>query len=129
MAVVAVIPKMRPLCKYWLCAHLPYGNDRSRLNPNCPFTNLSRNFSIITGGSAWLCKAICRYRNVVYTRVNTVEANETEENQNTFEISENEPQPQKTVYTLMTSLALFSIILGYFYLCDRYFRNYLISRN
>lgn len=64
----------------------------------------------------WLYRKFCYYRTEIsYLRVdmeNTEEANNSE----TIQIEQPEVQD---FYTLMTSLALLSIILSYFYLCDR----------
>lgn len=68
----------------------------------------------------WLYRKFCHYRSEIsYLRVTTVEAEDTEE-ANTSEIAQNEQPEVQDFYTLMTSLALLSIILAYFYLCDRY---------
>ncbi|XP_006570070.1 N-acetylneuraminate 9-O-acetyltransferase isoform X4 [Apis mellifera] len=72
---------------------------------------------IIIGGGMWLYRKFCYYRTEIsYLRVdmeNTEEANNSE----TIQIEQPEVQD---FYTLMTSLALLSIILSYFYLCDRF---------
>lgn len=67
----------------------------------------------------WLYKKFFYYRNEIsYLRVTTVEVENTEEANNSETIQIEQPEVQD-FYTLMTSLALLSIILSYFYLCDR----------
>lgn len=76
-------------------------------------------YSIIIGGGLWLYRKFCHYRSEIsYLRVTTVEVEDTEE-ANTSEVTLNDQPEVQDFYTLMTSLALFSIILAYFYLCDR----------
>lgn len=77
-------------------------------------------FSIITGGGMWIYRKFCHYRTEVsYLRVTTVEVENTKE-ANTSEVVQIEQPEVQGFYTLMTSLALLSTILAYFYLCDRY---------
>lgn len=45
---------------------------------------------------------------------------ERSEETNVTDILKSEPPQVQDFYTLVTSLALLSIILAYFYLCDRY---------
>ena len=47
---------------------------------------------------------------------------ERSEEANVSDILKSEPPQVQDFYTLITSLAIFSIILAYFYLCDRYFK-------
>lgn len=62
---------------------------------------------------------MCKYRSEVsYSHVTAEEVNDTEETSASEVIQVQQPQIQD-FYTLITSLALFSIILAYFYLCDR----------
>lgn len=64
----------------------------------------------------WLYRKFCYYRTEIsYLRV---EMENTEEANNSETIQIEQPEVQD-FYTLMTSLALLSIILSYFYLCDR----------
>lgn len=64
----------------------------------------------------WLYRKFCYYRTEIsYLRV---EMENTEEANNSETIQIELPEVQD-FYTLMTSLALLSIILSYFYLCDR----------
>lgn len=70
----------------------------------------------------WLYRKICQYRNdgTAYFRISTNEIENTEEGENTEHGQKEQSEAQPDFYTLMTSLALLSIILAYFYLCDRY---------
>lgn len=52
---------------------------------------------------------------------------ERSEEANVSDILKSEPPQVQDFYTLITSLAFFSIILAYFYLCDRYFLKFSIS--
>jgi len=62
---------------------------------------------------------MCKYRSEVsYSHVTAEEVNDTEEASASEVIQIQQPEMQD-FYTLITSLALFSIILAYFYLCDR----------
>jgi len=62
---------------------------------------------------------LCKYRSEVsYSYVITEEVEVTEETSTSEAIQIKQPEIQD-FYTLITSLALFSIILAYFYLCDR----------
>jgi len=62
---------------------------------------------------------LCKYRSEVsYSYVITEEVEVTEETGTSEIIRIKQPEIQD-FYTLITSLALFSIILAYFYLCDR----------
>lgn len=64
----------------------------------------------------WLYRKFCHHRTEIsYLRV---EMENTEEANNSETIQIEQPEVQD-FYTLMTSLALLSIILFYFYLCDR----------
>ncbi|OAD62072.1 CAS1 domain-containing protein 1 [Eufriesea mexicana] len=82
---------------------------------------------IVIGGGMWLYKKFFYYRNEVsYLRVTTVEVENTEEANNSETIQIEQPEVQD-FYTLMTSLALLSIILSYFYLCDR--TNFFMKEN
>lgn len=64
----------------------------------------------------WLYRKFCYYRTEIsYLRI---EMENTEEANNSETIQIEQPEVQD-FYTLMTSLALLSIILSYFYLCDR----------
>lgn len=70
----------------------------------------------------WLYRKFCHYRTEIsYLRVTTVEVENTEEANNS-EIRQIEQPEVQDFYTLITSLALLSIILYYFYLCDRYIK-------
>ncbi|XP_012341881.1 N-acetylneuraminate 9-O-acetyltransferase isoform X4 [Apis florea] len=72
---------------------------------------------IIIGGGMWLYRKFCHHRTEIsYLRV---EMENTEEANNSETIQIEQPEVQD-FYTLMTSLALLSIILSYFYLCDRF---------
>lgn len=74
------------------------------------------------GGGIWIYRKFCYYRTEIsYLRVTTVEVENTEE-ANTSEITQIEQPEAQDFYTLITSLALLSIILAYFYLCDRYLK-------
>lgn len=76
-------------------------------------------FSITIGGSVWLYRKSCRYRpEASYSYVTTEETEDTEEGGTSEIVQVKQPEVQD-FYTLITSLALFSIILAYFYLCDR----------
>lgn len=67
----------------------------------------------------WLYRKMCKYRSEVsYSHVTAEEVNDTEEASASEVIQIQQPEMQD-FYTLITSLALFSIILAYFYLCDR----------
>lgn len=70
------------------------------------------------GGGIWLYRKLCKYRSEIsYSHVTTEEVEDTEEA--TSEVVQiKQPEPQD-FYTFVTSLALFSLILAYFYLCDR----------
>lgn len=62
---------------------------------------------------------MCKYRSEVsYSHVTTEEIESIEEAGTSEIVQVKQPEVQD-VYTLVTSLALFSIILAYFYLCDR----------
>jgi len=62
---------------------------------------------------------LCKYRSEVsYSYVITEEVEVMEETGTSEVIQIKQPEIQD-FYTLITSLALFSIILAYFYLCDR----------
>lgn len=62
---------------------------------------------------------MCKYRSEVsYSHVTTEEVEDTEEAGASEIIQIKQPEIQD-FYTLIISLALFSIILAYFYLCDR----------
>lgn len=74
------------------------------------------NFSIIIGGSIWLYRKICQYQTEVLYSGLAMEEIEREET----DILKSEAPQVQDFYTLVTSLALLSIILAYFYLCDRY---------
>lgn len=68
----------------------------------------------------WVYRKFCQYRTEIsYSHVATVEVENTEEANNSETAQIEQPKVQD-FYTLMTSLALLSIILYYFYLCDRY---------
>jgi hypothetical protein len=76
-------------------------------------------YSIIIGGGMWLYRKVCKYRSEVsYSHVTTEEIESTEETGTSEIVQIKQPEVQD-FYTLVTSLALFSIILAYFYLCDR----------
>ncbi|XP_015593791.1 N-acetylneuraminate 9-O-acetyltransferase [Cephus cinctus] len=82
---------------------------------------------IIIGASTWMYRKICQYRTgVTYTLVATQEIQRTEE-ANSAESVKPEPAQPHDLYTLITSLALLSIILLYFYLCDR--TNFFMKEN
>jgi len=71
------------------------------------------------GGGAWLYRKLCKYRSEIsYSHVVTEEIEDTEEAATSEIIQIKQPEVQD-FYTFITSLALFSIILAYFYLCDR----------
>jgi len=88
------------------------------------YTFLESNFhallySLTIGGGVWLYRKLCRYRSEIsYSHVTTEEVVDTEEAGTSEVIQIKQPEVQD-FYTLITSLALFSIILAYFYLCDR----------
>lgn len=70
----------------------------------------------------WVYRKFCQYRTEIsYSHVTTVEVENTEEANNSETTQIKQPKVQD-FYTLMTSLALLSIILYYFYLCDRYMK-------
>lgn len=77
-------------------------------------------YSLTIGGGVWLYRKLCKYRSfeVSYSHVTTEEVEDTEEAGISEVIQVKQPEVQD-FYTLITSLALFSIILAYFYLCDR----------
>ncbi|XP_078042610.1 N-acetylneuraminate (7)9-O-acetyltransferase [Augochlora pura] len=82
---------------------------------------------IIIGGGMWLYRKFCQYRTEVsYLRVTTSEIEDTEE-ANTSEVVQIEPPEVQDFHTLMTTLAVLSIILAYFYLCDR--TNFFMKEN
>ncbi|XP_034943089.1 N-acetylneuraminate 9-O-acetyltransferase [Chelonus insularis] len=83
---------------------------------------------IMAGTSVWLYKKTCYNR--VETSYSQVATHEVEEavNMNASETTiSNEIPPPKDFYTLATSLALFSCILLYFYICDR--TNFFMKEN
>lgn len=88
----------------------------------CTFTEIilvTLFYSLIIGGEVWLYRKLCKYRSEVsYSHVTTEEIENTEEAGTSEVIQVKQPEVQD-FYTLITSLALFSIILAYFYLCDR----------
>jgi len=61
---------------------------------------------------------LCKYRSEVAYSYITEEVEVTEETGTSEVIQIKQPEIQD-FYTLITSLALFSIVLAYFYLCDR----------
>lgn len=74
----------------------------------------------------WLYRNMCKYRSEIsYSHVTAEEIEDTEEAGASEVIQIKQPEIQD-FYTLITSLALFSIILTYFYLCDRQVMTYLI---
>lgn len=74
----------------------------------------------------WLYRKMCKYRSEVsYSHVTAEEVDDTEEASTSEVIQIQQPEIQD-FYTLITSLALFSIILAYFYLCDRQVMIHLI---
>lgn len=73
----------------------------------------------MTGGSFWLLRNIFHKTEVLYSRVVTQEV-EAPDDSNEREGSKEEILQANDFYSLITSLAIFSCILGYFYLCDRY---------
>jgi len=76
-------------------------------------------YSVTIGGGVWLYRKLYRYRSEVsYSHVTTEEISDTEEAGTSEVIQVKQPEIQD-FYTLITSLALFSTILVYFYLCDR----------
>ncbi|KAH0950153.1 hypothetical protein HN011_002784 [Eciton burchellii] len=82
---------------------------------------------IIIGGGVWLYRKLCKYRSEVsYSHVMTEETEDTEEAATSEIIQVKQPEVQD-FYTFITSLALFSIILAYFYLCDR--TNFFMKEN
>ncbi|XP_071557163.1 N-acetylneuraminate (7)9-O-acetyltransferase isoform X2 [Temnothorax nylanderi] len=79
------------------------------------------------GGGVWLYRKLCKYRSEVsYSHVTTEEVQDMEEASTSEVIQVKQPEVQD-FYTLITSLALFSIILAYFYLCDR--TNFFMKEN
>ncbi|XP_071635989.1 N-acetylneuraminate (7)9-O-acetyltransferase isoform X3 [Temnothorax longispinosus] len=79
------------------------------------------------GGGVWLYRKLCKYRSEVsYSHVTTEEVQDMEEASTSEVIQVKQPEIQD-FYTLVTSLALFSIILAYFYLCDR--TNFFMKEN
>lgn len=82
---------------------------------------------IVIGGGMWVYRKFCQYRTEIsYSHVTTVEVENTEEANNSETTQIEQPKVQD-FYTLMTSLALLSIILYYFYLCDR--TNFFMKEN
>ncbi|XP_031826197.1 N-acetylneuraminate (7)9-O-acetyltransferase isoform X2 [Nomia melanderi] len=82
---------------------------------------------IIIGGGMWLYRKFCLYRpEVSYVRVATTEVENNEETNTSAVVQIEQPEVQD-FYTLMTTLALLSIILAYFYLCDR--TNFFMKEN
>ncbi|XP_015108455.1 N-acetylneuraminate 9-O-acetyltransferase [Diachasma alloeum] len=80
---------------------------------------------VVTGGSYWLFRKIFHRTEVLYSRVVTAEVEAADDN-NEPEGPKEEPQAND-FYSLITSLAIFSCILGYFYLCDR--TNFFMKEN
>ncbi|XP_077271836.1 N-acetylneuraminate (7)9-O-acetyltransferase isoform X2 [Temnothorax americanus] len=79
------------------------------------------------GGGVWLYRKLCKYRSEVsYSHVTTEEVQDMEE-ASTSEVIQVQQPEIRDFYTLVTSLALFSIILAYFYLCDR--TNFFMKEN
>ncbi|XP_024892090.1 N-acetylneuraminate 9-O-acetyltransferase isoform X2 [Temnothorax curvispinosus] len=79
------------------------------------------------GGGVWLYRKLCKYRSEVsYSHVTTEEVQDMEEASTSEVIQVKQPEIQD-FYILVTSLALFSIILAYFYLCDR--TNFFMKEN
>lgn len=75
--------------------------------------------SITIGGVVWLYRKFCKYRfEISYSHVNIEEVEDAEE-AGASEVIQVKQSEVQDFYTLITSLALFSIILAYFYLCDR----------
>lgn len=67
----------------------------------------------------WLYRTFCKNRSeIFYSHVTTEEVEDAEETSTSEVIQVKQPEVQD-FYILITSLALFSIILAYFYLCDR----------
>ncbi|XP_043525407.1 N-acetylneuraminate 9-O-acetyltransferase [Frieseomelitta varia] len=81
---------------------------------------------VVIGGGMWLYRKFCHRTEISYSRLTTVEVKNTEEANNS-EIRQIEQSEVQDFYTLMTSLALLSIILYYFYLCDR--TNFFMKEN
>ncbi|XP_043289207.1 N-acetylneuraminate 9-O-acetyltransferase isoform X2 [Venturia canescens] len=82
---------------------------------------------ITMGVSMWLYRKPCQQRpEVAYSRMATDDIEEAEES-SVNELSKTELAPTQDFYTLMTSLALLSTILAYFYLCDR--TNFFMKEN
>ncbi|XP_008560460.1 N-acetylneuraminate 9-O-acetyltransferase isoform X4 [Microplitis demolitor] len=89
-------------------------------------TLLTLMFWIIIGASLWLYKKVCyKKAEALYLRVASDEIGRTVDS-NASEVAQNE-SPQQDFYTLITSLAIFSCILAYFYLCDR--TNFFMKEN
>lgn len=79
------------------------------------------------GASIWLYRKPCNQRpEVAYSRMASDDIEGPEES-STTEVSTSEPGPTQDFYTLMTSMALLSTILAYFYLCDR--TNFFMKEN
>lgn len=76
-------------------------------------------YSLMIGGGVWLYRKLCKYRSeVAYSHVSTEEVEDAEQATASEVVQVKQPEVQD-FYTLVTSLAIFSIILAYFYLCDR----------
>ncbi|XP_023288238.1 N-acetylneuraminate 9-O-acetyltransferase [Orussus abietinus] len=80
---------------------------------------------IVIGGGAWLYKNLFQ-TSVTYSRISTEEIERAEEI-NPTDASKVEQTQSQDYYTLITSLALLSIIFAYFYLCDR--TNFFMKEN
>ena len=84
--------------------------------------NLFFDFSVATGGGIWLYRKICKYHTEVLYSSIAMEEIERSEESNVLDTAKSESSQVQDFYTLVSSLAIFSIILAYFYLCDRYFK-------
>ncbi|XP_043483656.1 N-acetylneuraminate 9-O-acetyltransferase [Leptopilina heterotoma] len=82
---------------------------------------------IIIGGSIWLYRKVCQYQTEVLYSGLAMEEIERAEETNVTDILKSEPPQVQDFYTLVTSLALLSIIFAYFYLCDR--TNFFMKEN
>ncbi|XP_066590612.1 N-acetylneuraminate 9-O-acetyltransferase [Prorops nasuta] len=85
---------------------------------------------VLAGGFIWISKKFYKYRSEITYAHTAIEINENSEKSETCDMTKVDQidlTSNQDAYTLLTSLALFSMILGYFYLCDR--TNFFMKEN